>query len=199
MEQTSGDNPPAIHDEAQLVRHILDGHSELFRLLVNQYAEAVLRMVSRLIHSPEEAEEATQDALVEAYRSLARFDARWATFQTWLMRIAYHTALKHCRRHHGTISIVAMEQQWLNNIPDSETNALLDDNSTDRMALMERAIDTLNLDDQMLLNLYYFADRPIKEIASIIGRDEVYLYSRLQWIRKKLALTIKTMERNEEQ
>ena len=51
--------------------------------------------------------------------------------------------------------------------------------------LMEKAIDTLKPDDQMLLNLYYFDNRPIREIACITERSEGYLHSRLQWIRKK--------------
>ena len=198
METLTGNTSQAIQDEALLIRHILDGHTELFRQLAGRYAEQVLRMVASLIPSQEEAEEVTQDALLEAFQSLTRFDARQASFQTWLMRIAYHTALKHYRQHHKTITVVEVEQCRLDTIPDDETDILLDDISTDRVTLMERAIDTLKPDDQMLLNLYYFDNRPIREISSITEHDESYLRSRLQWIRKKIAITIKTLESNEE-
>ena len=76
METLTGNTSQAIQDEALLIRHILDGHTELFRQLAGRYAEQVLRMVA-----------------------LTRFDARQASFQTWLMRIAYHTTLKHYRQH----------------------------------------------------------------------------------------------------
>ena len=198
MEKETGNSPRAMQDETLLIRRILDGQTELFRQLANRYAEQVLRMVGRLIPSPEEAEEATQDTLLEAYQSLGRYDARKASFQTWLMRIAYHTALKHYRQRQKYVTIVDMEQQWLDTIPDNEADALLGDTTNDRVALMEKAIGMLKPDDQMLLNLYYFDDRPIREIASITEHDESYLYSRLQWIRKKLAMTIKTLESNEE-
>lgn len=198
MKKETGNSPRAIQDETLLIRRILDGQTELFRQLANRYAEQVLRMVGRLIPSPEEAEEATQDTLLEAYQSLGRYDARKASFQTWLMRIAYHTALKHYRQRQKYVTIVDMEQQWLDTIPDNEADALLGDTTNDRVALMEKAIGMLKPDDQMLLNLYYFDDRPIREIASITEHDESYLYSRLQWIRKKLAMTIKTLESNEE-
>ena len=187
-----------MQDETLLIRRILDGQTELFRQLANRYAEQVLRMVGRLIPSSEEAEEATQDTLLEAYQSLGRYDARKASFQTWLMRIAYHTALKHYRQRQKYVTIVDMEQQWLDTIPDNEADALLGDTTNDRVALMEKAIGMLKPDDQMLLNLYYFDDRPIREIACITEHEESYLYSRLQWIRKKLAMTIKTLENNEE-
>lgn len=198
MEKETGNSPRAMQDETLLIRRILDGQTELFRQLANRYAEQVLRMVGRLIPSSEEAEEATQDTLLEAYQSLDRYDARKASFQTWLMRIAYHTALKHYRQRQKYVTIVDMEQQWLDTIPDNEADALLGDTTDDRVALMEKAIGMLKPDDQMLLNLYYFDDRPIREIACITEHEESYLYSRLQWIRKKLAMTIKTLESNEE-
>ena len=195
METITGKTSQAIQDETLLIRRILDGHTELFRQLAGRYAGQVLRMVASLIPSQEEAEEVTQDALLEAFQSLARFDARQASFQTWLIRIAYHTALKHYRQHHKTITVVEVEQQRLDTFPDDETDALLDD--TDRVELMERAIEKLKPDDQMLLNLYYFDNRPMREIACITEREESYLHSRLQWIRKRLAITIKSLESEE--
>ncbi len=197
MKKESGNTSEAIQDETMLIRRILDGQTELFRLLARRYAGQVLQMVARLIPSPEEAEDTTQDALLEAFQSLARFDARHATFQTWLMRIAYHTALKHYRRHHKEVCMVEVEQRWLDNITDTETDVLLDDTAADRVALMEKAIGMLKSDDQMLLTLYYFDNRSIREIACIMEHDEAYFRSRLQWIRKRLAITIKTLERNE--
>jgi len=184
----------AKEDETLLISRILGGQTTLFRQLVDRYAGQVLRMVARLIPSPEEAEEVTQDVLLEAFQSLARFDARQASFHTWLMRIAYHTALKHYRQHHRSLQLMEVEQQRLDAFPDDETNALLED--IDRVELVERAIDTLKPDDQMLLNLYYFDNRPMREIACITEHEESYLHSRLQWIRKRLAITIKTLERD---
>ncbi len=198
METRTGNASQAMRDETLLIRSILDGQTELFRLLAGRYAVEVLRMAARLIPSQEEAEEAVQDTLLEAFRSLARYDARQASFRTWLMRIAYHTALKHYRKHHRSVTIIEVEQNRLSNIPDDEADTLLDDTTADRVELMERAIDTLKPDDQMLLSLYYFDNRPIREIACITEHEESYLRSRLQWIRKRLAITIKTLENNED-
>ena len=195
METTTGNTSKAREDETLLISRILDGQTALFRQLANRYAGQVLRMVARLIPSPEEAEEATQDTLMEAFQSLGRYDARQASFQTWLMRIAYHTALKHYRQKHRSLHMVGVERQRLDTFPDEETDALLDD--TDRVELMEKAIETLKPDDQMLLNLYYFDNRPMREIAIITEHEESYLHSRLQWIRKRLAITIRSLESEE--
>lgn len=195
MEITIGNTSKAREDETLLISRILGGQTMLFRELAGRYAGQVLLMVARLIPSPEEAEEATQDTLVEAFQSLSRYDAQRASFRTWLMRIAYHTALKHYRQKHRSLPMMEVEQQRLDAFPDDETDALLDD--TDRVELMERAIETLKPDDQMLLNLYYFDNRPMREIACITEREESYLHSRLQWIRKRLAITIRSLESEE--
>ena len=195
METTTGNTSKAREDEMLLISRILDGQTALFRQLANRYAGQVLRMVARLIPSPEEAEEATQDTLMEAFQSLGRYDARQASFQTWLMRIAYHTALKHYRQKHRSLHMVGVERQRLDTFPDEETDALLED--TDRVEFLERAIETLKPDDQMLLNLYYFDNRPMREIAIITEHEESYLHSRLQWIRKRLAITIRSLESEE--
>ena len=70
METITGNTSKAKNDEMLLIRRILDGQTQLFRQLAGRYAGQVLRMVARLIPSPEEAEEATQDTLLEAFQSL---------------------------------------------------------------------------------------------------------------------------------
>ncbi len=199
MNKTSADISQQTLDDATLVERILDGQTELFRLLAKRYAEQMMRMVRRMVPSREDAEEVTQDALVEAFRSLARFDRQQASLQTWLMRIAYHMALKHYRQSQKSVPLADTGQEWLDkqsstlvNLSDDEADALLSDTSADRIAQLERAIDLLKPDDRMLLGFYYYDDCSIKEIQEITGRDGGYLRSRLQWIRKKLAKEIRT-------
>lgn len=192
-------NPQAKPDDLELVSRILNGERDQFRLLAERYAERIMRMVRRLVPSKEDAEEVTQDALLEAYKSLSRFDEKQSSLQTWLMRIAYHMALKHYRKSLKSVPIADAKQEWLDNMSDEEADEILSDTSSDRLSLLEQATNLLKPDDQMLLSFYYFDDYPIKDISPITGRDGAYLRSRLQWIRKKLAQTIKTLEKNERQ
>ena len=139
------------------------------------------------------------NALLEAFKSLSRFDKKQSSLQTWLMRIAYHMALKHYRQSQKLVPIADAKQEWLENMSDDETDEILSDTSSDRLSLLERAVDQLKPDDQMLLSFYYFDDYSIKEISQITGHDGGYLRSRLQWIRKKLAVIIKQLENYERQ
>ena len=64
----------------------------------------------------------------------------------------------------------------------------------ERIALMEEAIDDLSPDEQMLLHLYYYEDRPLREIAYIMDAEPNALATRLHRIRKKLLQMIKQKE-----
>jgi RNA polymerase sigma-70 factor (ECF subfamily) len=91
---------PADTTDAALVRATLDGDATAFAELVERHSRVCLRYATRMLGSPEDAEEATQEALLRAHRALARYDGRTA-FRTWLMSILINrcrTALLHRRR-----------------------------------------------------------------------------------------------------
>ena len=199
MDKFSEMTPQAKLSDSTLVERILKGETELFRQVAERYAERIMRMVGRSVPSKEDAEEVTQDALLEAYKNLSRFDEKQASFPTWLMRIAYHMALKHYRKYQKTVQFVDAKQDWLSNMSGEEAEELLSDTSKDRLSLLEKATEILKPDDQMLLSLYYFDSYSIKDISNITGHEGGYLRSRLQWIRKRLAVTIKSLEKDERQ
>jgi RNA polymerase sigma-70 factor (ECF subfamily) len=189
------DNKRAGIDDESVIGSILGGRKEMFGILVDRYGNEVLQAVGRVITSPEDAEETVQDCFVAVYRNLASFDRTKASFKTWLMRIAYYTALKRLRGKSGT-PVEEVEWESLDHIPDADADMMLNDSSPRRLSLLNKAIALLSADDRLLLSLYYHDDRPIREIAFITNRTEGYLRSRLQWLRKKLCQTIKSMEQN---
>ena len=149
-----------------------------------------------MIPLSEDAEEVTQDTLVSAFQSLARFDAERASFRTWLLRIAYHIALKRLRQasRKGWIKV---EENDIEEYPDLETDTMLNDTTSERITRLKQAVSQLAPDDQMLLSLYYHDELPFREIAYIVDSNDSYLRSRLQWLRKKIHQTIINLEHNE--
>lgn len=181
-------------DDLTLIRNVLDGQTEQFRPLVDRHGEVVQQFVAHIIPSPQDAEEVTQDALVKAFQSLHRFDAERASFRTWLLRIAYHTALKRLR-HESRKRWVRMEI-GPDELHDLDTDELLNDTTNERIALLRQAVSELDPDDQMLLSLYYQDGQSLREIGYIVDHPDAYLRSRLQWLRKKIHQTIINLEQN---
>ena len=80
----------------ELVRLAQAGDAGAFDQLVVRHQAAVFRAALAALRSPEEAEEAAQDALVRAWQKLGAFRGE-STFRTWLLSIAWNRALSRRR------------------------------------------------------------------------------------------------------
>ena len=77
--------------DQQLVERAQRGDKHAFELLVAKYQRRLLRLISRLVRDPAEAEDVAQEAFIKAYRALPQFRGD-AAFYTWLYRIGVNTA-----------------------------------------------------------------------------------------------------------
>ena len=163
---------------------------EDFAQLVRQHAAAVIDFTARLLPDRREAEEVAQDAFVKAFRNLSSFRGE-SSLLTWVQRIAYHEALDRLRRRRPYM--VAID----------EVPTLLEDEEMvmereERILLIEEAVDRLTPDDQLLLHLFYYEDRPLRDIAYIMDVEPNTLSQRLHRIRKKLMVMIKQKENGQQ-
>lgn len=83
--------PAADPTDQALVERVQAGDKRAFDLLVLKYQHKVLKLVSRFVNNPAEAEDVAQEAFLKAYRALPSFRGDSA-FYTWLYRIAINTA-----------------------------------------------------------------------------------------------------------
>ena len=84
-------------EEARWVAEARDGNATAFRRLVDAHASALFRVCARITGDKALAEDAVQEAFLNAHRHLRDFDGR-AAFSTWLHRIAVNAALEQMRR-----------------------------------------------------------------------------------------------------
>jgi RNA polymerase sigma-70 factor, ECF subfamily len=79
---------PSQNDDgdAVIVARVLGGDTAAYAVLVARYRGQYARFAARMLGNREDAEEALQDALVRAFRSLSRCDDP-AKFGSWLFRI----------------------------------------------------------------------------------------------------------------
>jgi RNA polymerase sigma-70 factor (ECF subfamily) len=86
-----------IEDEAHWIPRARAGDALAFRRLVDANAGAMFRVCARITGDRTLAEDAVQEALLNAFRHLPDFDGRSA-FSTWLYRIAVNAALVQVRK-----------------------------------------------------------------------------------------------------
>lgn len=77
-----------------LVDRVKKGDKTAFDVLVRKYQYKVIKLVSRYVKDPDEAQDVSQEAFIKAYRALPKFRGDSA-FYTWMYRIAINTAKNH--------------------------------------------------------------------------------------------------------
>ena len=87
----------AATKEAELIRRIVAGEKELFHELIRPYERMVYLTVLSIVKIEVDAEDAAQEAIINAYRHLDSFRAE-AKFSTWLTMIAINEGRKRLRK-----------------------------------------------------------------------------------------------------
>ena len=97
----------AENNENDLIRRAQSGDAAAFQRLAEQQADRLFRCALALCRDRHWAEDLAQETLVEAWRSLSRFDGR-CRLSTWLYGILRHRFLKGCRRKSNS-SLASLE------------------------------------------------------------------------------------------
>lgn len=84
-------------NEAELIGRIVAGEKELFHELIRPYERMVYLTVLSIVKNETDAEDAAQEAIVNAYRHLDSFRAE-SKFSTWLTMIAINEGRKRLRK-----------------------------------------------------------------------------------------------------
>jgi RNA polymerase sigma factor (sigma-70 family) len=148
--------------QAELVARAQQGDRGAFSTLASG-ASARLYATARLILSqPDRAEDAVQDALVEAWRDIRglrdpdRLDA-------WLHRLLVRACYRHLRRdYRRLVREISVPEVDAGEVTDS-ARAFADRDE------MDHAFRRLTDDQRTILALVYYADLPLADVAVILG------------------------------
>ena len=80
------------HSDVELIAAVLNGDVRPFGELVRRHQQAIALYLWNLLGHHHDCEELTQDAFLQAFRKLSRYDSAKASFRTWVMVIARNKA-----------------------------------------------------------------------------------------------------------
>ena len=100
----SAADPARETSDEEAIGRVLDGDTEAFAVLVRRHRARVARLGMSFFRDEEEAADFAQDVFVKAYTALASFKGR-SLFSTWLLRIAYNTAINSKKRKKEQFSL----------------------------------------------------------------------------------------------
>ena len=166
-------------DEATLVVRAQEGDVRAFEELARRHQAGLYRLAVRVMGDPTEAEDALQEALLDAWRRIERFRGESA-FSTWMYRVVTNRCLGMLRRRRP----VPVDRVAESAAPDSpERSAEVDAG----LAALGQELRTLRADLRVCWVLRELEGLGYAEIAQITGASEDAVRGRIHRARVQLA------------
>jgi RNA polymerase sigma-70 factor (ECF subfamily) len=154
--------------EGTLVQRAQCGDEQALATLYQLHHKRVYSVCLRMTKNVAEAEDLTQDAFMQVFRSLNSFRSNSA-FSTWLYRIAVNTVLMKVRRK--SPQVLSLDEPVSNDSPSLKRELREDDlnlcGAIDRIAL-RRAIERLPRGCSQIFDLHEVGGYAHREIAELL-------------------------------
>jgi len=143
---------------------VLDGEVSAYRFLVERYKRMVYSIALKLLGNARDAEDAAQDSFIKAYEQLHTFEGK-AKFSTWLYSLTYRLCLNKLKELQRELTFLAdelvkQEAEDVAGLPGQFTEQ-------ERERIVKEAIDALPPQEGLLVLLYYYEEKSVREIEQI--------------------------------
>jgi RNA polymerase sigma-70 factor, ECF subfamily len=172
--------------DADVVRRVLDGEADAFRILVDRYYDRCLRLATHLLGATADAEDAVQDTLLRAYRHLGSYQER-DRFSAWLFRILVNQCRTLGGRRRGAQLLHARAAA------EYEDGEPAVEHPEEREAVreeLERALAQLDPDQREAVVLKFADDLTYDEMSVVTGVGVSALKMRVQRACRRLRVLL---------
>lgn len=174
--------------DADLIEAVLGGDIGAFDGLVLRYQDRLHNVLYRVLHSEEDARDATQEAFVLAYQKLHTF-RREAKFYSWLCRVGINNAISRRRRKKVATSSLEGLKEAAGTEPvdqDTHTQPSRAMELSEQQKQIEQAISELSEEFRVVIVLKEIEGLKYEEIAEITNSPVGTIRSRIHRARVEL-------------
>jgi RNA polymerase sigma-70 factor (ECF subfamily) len=174
-------------EDSEIVKRVLNGDVDSFRILVERYQRPVLSMIQRMIWDSHRCEEIGQDVFVMAFRKLSTFDPARSQFSTWLFTIARNMSINALKKKLP----LPMEE-----LPETPVSRNPSHELSDK-EIFTHLDETLKALPEKLRRAFVLAEMeqlPYEEIARIEGTRLGTIKSRINRARARIYAAMKDMK-----
>ncbi len=185
--------------ETMLIATAQRGDLDAFNLLVLKYQDMLYRVSLRITHNELSAEDATQNAMIQAFKNLRSF--RGGSFKSWLARVAVNASYDELRREKRHISMPL--EQFNSDGEEIESPAWMVDlsagpqelaESSELQDVLQKCIRSLIPDYRLMVILVDIEGMSYEEAARVTRVPVGTVKSRLARARMQLRSALKKFE-----
>jgi RNA polymerase sigma-70 factor (ECF subfamily) len=177
--------------DMELARQVACGDHRAFERLMRRYNRTLFRTARGILRDDAEAEDALQDAYLQAYRAIGRYRGE-ARLSTWLARIVANEALMRLRRQtRRTVIVPILPGAAAGEIDQIAEDRMMRDPETAAQAaeirkILEDRIDALPGSYRAVFVLRAVESYSVEETAGILQISEATVRSRFFRARSML-------------
>ena len=168
-------------DEA-LVLSIATGDKQALQVLFGRHNVRVYRFALRFLNDEAAAEDLVSEVFLDVWRQANRFEAR-SQVSTWLLAMARNKALSALRRR----STEELDEEVAEFIEDPADNPEVTMQKKQRNSLLADCLTQLSAAHREIIDLVYYHEKSIDEVAEIIGVPQNTVKTRMFYARKRIA------------
>lgn len=145
--------------------------------LMQSYGQDILRLVFTYVHNETIAEDLTQEIFVKCYQSLSSYKEK-SSIKTWLWRIA----INHCKDYlkswyNKNVSTTDADSISFKAAATNVEQLVIQQDEDEQLA---ETVMSLPMKYREVIFLFYFEERSIKEIATLLNANENTVKTRLR-------------------
>lgn len=170
--------------EESLLKFAKKGESAAFGILCERYSKQLFRAANRVTRNREDAEDAVQTALLNAFVHFSDFDGR-SSFSTWLTRIVINSALMILRKKRSAIEAASESMNDLemkgeahgvfDHAPSPERRCARNEED----GILNKAIQKLRPSLREVVKVHQLQECSIRQTAEVIGISVAAAKSRM--------------------
>ena len=166
----NGSRPACLPQLDALVMAVGCGKASAFDALYRELAGPVYRTVLAVIRDQAQAEEVTQEVLLEIWQAAARFDPARGTGEAWALTIARRRAIDRVRavvagtareRHQGELGVPRAREAW-----DQVSEAVQEILDREQLSY---SLQKLTGPQRQVIMLAFYGGHTYAEVAVILG------------------------------
>ncbi len=183
MDHPSGFNAHADGPEAKLIAAIAGGDRQAVKHLYGLTHVRLYRYLVRQLRNEAIAEEVMNEVYLAVWQNAARYEARSAPM-TWMLSIAHNKAISTLRKRRETSGV---DQEATEQIADESDTPEVISQKLDKAQAIRACVNQLSADHRSVMDLVYYQERSVSEVAEIMGVPEATVKTRMFYARKKLS------------
>jgi RNA polymerase sigma-70 factor (ECF subfamily) len=169
-----------------LISRIAAGDRLAMQVLYARHHVRVYRFVLRLVRNEATAEDLISEVFLDIWRQAGKFEGRSAA-STWMLSIARFKALSNLRRRPEDELDDETAERIEDHADDPETTLA----KKEKGSLLRQCLTKLSADHQEIIDLVYYHEKSVEEVAEIVGIPEATVKTRMFYARKKLSELLK--------